>query len=66
MAEYDLVDESPVGVLVRTRVRQFGEKHPETQELSMRRASDLNPHFSLPLAGWSPHDTSFFGTRRQR
>ncbi|MDD1661560.1 MAG: hypothetical protein LUQ49_03755, partial [Methanomicrobiales archaeon] len=28
MAEYDLVDESLVGVLVRTRVRQFEEKHP--------------------------------------
>jgi hypothetical protein len=28
MAEYDLVDESSVGVLVRTRVRQFEEKHP--------------------------------------
>jgi hypothetical protein len=66
MAEYDLVDESPAGVLVRTRVRQFGEKHPGTLVLSMRRASDLNPHLSLPLAMWSPQDTSFFGTRRQR
>ncbi|MDD1669204.1 MAG: hypothetical protein LUO97_05330 [Methanomicrobiales archaeon] len=28
MAEYELVDESLVGVLVRTRVRQFEEKHP--------------------------------------
>jgi hypothetical protein len=28
MAEYDLVDESLVGVLVRTRVRQFEESHP--------------------------------------
>jgi hypothetical protein len=28
MAEYDLADESSVGVLVRTRVRQYEEKHP--------------------------------------
>jgi hypothetical protein len=28
MAEYELEDESSVGVLVRTRVRQFEEKHP--------------------------------------
>ena len=28
MAEYDLIDESSVGVLVRTRVKQFEEKHP--------------------------------------
>ena len=28
MAEYDLVDESSVGVLVRTRVRQYEEGHP--------------------------------------
>ena len=28
MAEYDLMDESLVGVLVRTRVRQFEESHP--------------------------------------
>jgi hypothetical protein len=28
MTEYDLIDESSVGVLVRTRVRQFEEKHP--------------------------------------
>ena len=28
MAEYDLVDESLVGVLVRTRVKQFEESHP--------------------------------------
>jgi hypothetical protein len=28
VAEYDLMDESSVGVLVRTRVRQFEEKHP--------------------------------------
>ena len=30
MAEYDLVDESLVGVLVRTRVKQFEERHPGT------------------------------------
>ncbi len=28
MAEYDLVDESTVGVLVRARVRRFEESHP--------------------------------------
>ena len=28
MAEFDLVDESSVGILVRTRVKQFEEKHP--------------------------------------
>ena len=28
MAEYDLIDESLVGVLVRTRVRQYEERHP--------------------------------------
>jgi hypothetical protein len=28
MAEFDLTDESSVGVLVRTRVRQFEEGHP--------------------------------------
>jgi hypothetical protein len=28
MAEFDLLDESSVGVLVRTRVARFEEKHP--------------------------------------
>ena len=28
MAEYDLMDESSVGVLVRTRVGRFEEEHP--------------------------------------
>lgn len=29
MAEYEIADESQVGVLIRTRVRQYEEKHPE-------------------------------------
>jgi hypothetical protein len=28
MAEFELSDESSVGILVRTRVRQFEERHP--------------------------------------
>jgi hypothetical protein len=28
MAEFDITDESQLGVLVRTRVRQYEEKHP--------------------------------------
>jgi hypothetical protein len=28
MAEYEITDESQVGILVRTRVRQFEENHP--------------------------------------
>ncbi|MDD1678884.1 MAG: hypothetical protein LUO93_06860 [Methanomicrobiales archaeon] len=28
MAEYEISDESQVGVLVRTRIRQYEEKHP--------------------------------------
>ena len=29
MAEYELLDQSLVGILVRTRIKQFEEGHPD-------------------------------------